>query len=249
MIDLHCHLLPGIDDGARDMPMALDLARASVANGITHAVLTPHIYAGRWDNRLSNLGGVFAEYQQALADAGIPLQVYLGGEVHLLPDAFNLMDAGDLPYIGVWRGYKVILLELPDSHIPVGVLKAVELFIRAGYLPMIAHPERNKEVMRNIKRLQPLLKAGCLVQLTAAAVVGKFGAPAHKACLQLLDNGWATVVATDAHNLEHRPPIMLEARAALDELYGEEAGEVLTEANPLTILQGREEFAPLQQAA
>ena len=249
MIDLHCHLLPGIDDGARDMPMALDLARMSVANGITHAVLTPHVYAGRWDNRLSNLGGVFSDYKNALAAARIPLQVYLGGEVHLLPDAFNLMDARDLPYLGVWRGYKVILLELPDSHIPVGVLKAVDMFVRAGYLPMIAHPERNKEVMRNVKRLQPLLKAGCLVQLTAASVVGKFGAPAHKTCLKLLDNGWATVVATDAHNLVHRPPIMAEARAALDEMYGEEAGEVLTSANPRTILEGREEFGAEQAAA
>ncbi len=249
MIDLHCHLLPGIDDGARDMRMALDLARASVANGITHAVMTPHIYAGRWDNRLSNLGPVFESFQTALASAQIPLQIYLGGEVHLLPDAFTLMDTQDLPHIGVWRGYKVILLELPDSHIPVGVLKAIDMFIRAGYLPMIAHPERNKEVMRNVKRLEPLLKAGCLVQLTAASVCGKFGAPAHKTSLQLLDNGWATVVATDAHNLAHRPPIMAAARAALDEMFGEEAGEVLTDANPRTILEGREEFQAAPAAA
>lgn len=249
MIDLHCHLLPGIDDGARDLPMALELAKASVANGITHAVMTPHIYAGRWDNCLSNLGSVFKDYQRALLDASIPLEIYLGGEVHLLPDAFTLMDAQDLPFIGVWRGYKVILLELPDSHIPVGVNKAVDMFVRAGYLPMIAHPERNKEVMRNVRRLEPLLKAGCLVQLTAASVVGKFGKPAHKTALQLLDNGWATVIATDAHNLAHRPPIMAEARIALDELYGAEAGEVLTEANPRTILEGRADFVLAQAAA
>lgn len=249
MIDLHCHLLPGIDDGARDMPTALKLAAMSVANGITHAVMTPHIYAGRWDNCLSNLQPVFSGYQQALKEAGIPLEIYLGGEVHLLPDAFTLMDTHDLPHIGVWRGYKVILLELPDSHIPVGVLKAVDMFIKAGFLPMIAHPERNKDVMRNVKRLEPLLKAGCLVQLTAASICGKFGAPALKTALKLLDNGWATVVATDAHNLVHRPPIMAEARAALDEMYGEEAGEVLTDANPRTILEGREEFVPVKAAA
>ena len=249
MIDLHCHLLPGIDDGARDMPMALELAKASVANGITHAVVTPHIYAGRWDNRLSNLDPVFKAYQQALSTAGIPLEIYLGGEVHLLPDAFTLMDAQDLPFVGVWRGYKVVLLELPDSHIPVGVNKAIDMFVRSGYLPMIAHPERNKDVMRNVRRLEPLLKAGCLVQLTAASIVGKFGKPAHKTALQLLDNGWATVVATDAHNLAHRPPIMAEARHALDELYGAEAGEVLTDANPRTILEGRADFVIAQAAA
>lgn len=249
MIDLHCHLLPGIDDGARDMRAALDLARVAVNNGITHAVMTPHIYAGRWDNSLSNLRPVFNSFQRAVNDAEIPLEIFLGGEVHLLPDAFTLMDAQDLPHIGVWRGYKVILLELPDSHVPVGALKAVDMFIRAGYLPMIAHPERNKEVMRNVRRLEPLLKAGCLVQLTAASVCGKFGAPARKTSLQLLDNGWATVVATDAHNLAHRPPIMAEARAALNEMFGEEAGEVLTHANPRTILEGREEFQITRAAA
>lgn len=249
MIDLHCHLLPGVDDGARDLSSALDLARASVANGIEQAVLTPHVLAGRWDNSVSSLTAIFCDYRQSLIEHQIPLEVYLGGEVHLLPDAFNLLDVNDLPFVGGWRGYRVLLLELPDSHIPVGAMKAVEMFLRRGVLPMIAHPERNKDVMRNHKRLEPFLKAGCLVQLTAASVTGDFGEPAHKASLKLLDAGWATVVATDAHNLAHRPPMMAKARAALDELYGPEAGEVLTDANPRVILEGRPEFHKVERAA
>lgn len=249
MIDLHCHLLPGVDDGARDLPLALDLARASVANGIRQAVLTPHVYAGRWDNSVSNLTATFDAFRKALRDEAIPLEVYLGGEVHLLPDAFNLLDVEDLPFVGGWRGYRVMLLELPDSHIPVGAMKAVEMFLRRGVLPMIAHPERNKEVMRNHKRIEPFVKAGCLMQLTAASVCGQFGAPAHKTSLKLLDAGWATVVATDAHNLAHRPPIMAAARACLDDAYGAEAGEVLTDANPRVILEGRPEFSRDAKAA
>ncbi len=249
MIDLHCHLLPGVDDGARDLPTALELARASVQNGITHAVLTPHVFGGRWDNAVSNLTPVFEAFRQSLLDHEVPLEVFLGGEVHLLPDAFNLLDVNDLPFVGGWRGHRVMLLELPDSHIPVGAMKAVEMFLRRGVLPMIAHPERNKEVMRNHKRIEPFIKAGCLMQLTAASVCGLFGAPAHKTSLKLLDAGWASVVATDAHNLAHRPPMLAQARTSLDEMYGAEAGEVLTEANPRVILEGRPEFPREARAA
>ncbi len=249
MIDLHCHLLPGVDDGPRDLATAIALSRASVANGIKQAVLTPHVFAGRWENAVSSLSPTFDHFVRALREHDVPLEVFLGGEIHLQPEAFNLLDINDLPVVGGWRGYKVVLLEFPDSHIPVGAMKAVEMFMRRGVLPMIAHPERNKDVMRNVKRIEPFVKAGCLLQLTGASVCGLFGAPAHKTSLKLLDAGWATVIATDAHNLAHRPPIMNQARAALDALYGSEAGEVLTEANPRVILQGRPEFARVAHAA
>jgi len=97
MIDLHCHLLPGVDDGARTMEDALTLAEAAVANGVKASVLTPHVYPGVFDNRLSTLRPVYEEYRDALARAGIALDVHLGGEVHLHPDAFELLEADDLP--------------------------------------------------------------------------------------------------------------------------------------------------------
>ena len=100
MIDLHCHLLPGVDDGSRTMEDALELARAAVANGIHTSVLTPHIYPGVFDNQRSSLLPVFAEYRQALWEAGIPLDVRLGGEVHLHPDVFDTFARGELPKIG-----------------------------------------------------------------------------------------------------------------------------------------------------
>ena len=128
MIDLHCHLLPGVDDGSRTMEDALELARAAVANGIHTSVLTPHIYPGVFDNQRSSLLPVFAEYRQALWEAGIPLDVRLGGEVHLHPDVFDMFARGELPMIGGLNGKKMMLLEFPDGVIPHGSDVACRMF-------------------------------------------------------------------------------------------------------------------------
>jgi protein-tyrosine phosphatase len=104
---------------------------------------------------------------------------------------------------------------------------------------MIAHPERNRDVMRAPNRLAPFIDAGCLVQLTAASVCGWFGVAAHRAALAILDAGWATAVATDAHNLRHRPPVLADARRALRMRFGPEAAVTLTETNPGAIVAGR----------
>lgn len=252
MIDLHCHYLPGVDDGARDLAAALDLARAAVANGITHAVLTPHVYPGRWDNTVDRVAPVFNAYRAALAQENIPLGVSLGGEIHLLPESVDWLAEGRAPYVGGWRGRRVVLLELPDSQIPIGAVQVAEHLMRHGIVPMIAHPERNKDVMRDIRRIEPFLRIGCLLQLTAASVCGWFGANAHRAALELLDADWVFTVATDAHNLAHRPPVLAEARAVIESRYGPDAGFVLTERNAGEVVAERHHLgldAPARRAA
>lgn len=235
MIDLHCHYLPGIDDGARSMAGALSLARAASLNGIRHAVLTPHLHTGRWDNWLSATQPVFEEFQAELAAQNIDLSVSLGGEVHLTADALTRVTSGDVPFIGQWEGKKVLLLELPDSHIPTGATQAVEFLLKENVIPMIAHPERNKSVMRSLSKLKPLVECGCLFQLTAASVCGKFGPHAFKTAHEIIRSGWATAVATDAHNLEHRPPILAEAYIFLVEKYGYDYADAVTKTNPALI--------------
>lgn len=232
MIDLHCHYLPGIDDGARDMDAALGLARAAYDNGIRTAVLTPHLYPGRWDNRRSAIEPVFAEFKQALVDNQIALEVRLGAEVHLLPDSLALLDIDEIPFLGMHKGNRVVLLEFPDGQIPVGAMMAVKFFLRRGVTPMIAHPERNKDVMRNIQKITPFVQEGCLLQLTAASVCGRFGSSALETAQKILDAGLAHVVATDSHNLAHRPPILAEAKLALSNRYGVETALRLTSINP-----------------
>ena len=239
MIDLHCHFLPGVDDGARTIHDALALAAASVDNGITHAVLTPHIHPGYFDNSLSTLRPVFDDYRASLAAAGIQLNVLLGGEVRLHPDALDLLGADDLPVIGTLGDDRVVLLEFPDGQIPAGADVACRYFADRGVRWLIAHPERNKEVMRDPMRIKPFVDSGCLLQLTAASVIGRFGPQALQAAHQLLAKGLVAVVATDAHNLAHRPPMLHEAREAITRLYGSGLAHRLTEETPGGIIASR----------
>ena len=239
MIDLHCHFLPSVDDGARTPEDALALAAASVANGITHAVLTPHVHPGYFDNRLSTLTTVFDTYRAALADAGIDLKVFLGGEVRLHPDALDLLAADELPVIGSLGEDRIVLIEFPDGHIPAGAEVACRYFAKQGVRWLIAHPERNKEVMRSPMRIKPFVDSGCLLQLTAASVIGRFGPQALQASHQLLVKGLVSVIATDSHNLRHRPPMLNEAREAIARLYGSGLAHRLTEENPGKIIAER----------
>ncbi|MDO4636143.1 MAG: hypothetical protein Q4B13_01180 [Lautropia sp.] len=239
MIDLHCHLLPGVDDGSRTMEDALALASAAVANGIHTAVLTPHVYPGVFDNRRSSLLPAFAAYRQALAQADIALDVRLGGEVHLLPDVFDLLAQDELPMIGGLDGRRMMLLEFPDGAIPHGSDVACRMFADQGVRWLIAHPERNKAVMRNPDCIKPFVDMGCLLQLTAASVIGAFGRAAGQTAHTLLSRGLAHVVASDAHNLGHRPPRMNEARQYLSQHFGMGIAYRLTEENPARILAER----------
>ena len=239
LIDVHCHYLPGVDDGARTIQDAIALLRAACEDGAGAAVLTPHVHAGRWDNALSTLQPRFAAIRRLIAGKGIGIRLYLGAEVHLLPASLALIEAGDVPYLGGWDGMKVLLLELPDGHIPAEAIGSVRRLLRRDVLPMIAHPERNKAVMRNVDAIEPFVLEGCLLQLTAASVIGEFGDRAARASRELLERGWATLVASDAHHLMRRPPRLGAARRWLREHYGEAVAAEMTAVAPGRIVAGR----------
>lgn len=239
MIDVHCHYLPAVDDGASDLQTALKLIKRSYADGVRKLVLTPHIYAGRWDNSLSFLLPRFEAFRNLVASKGIEVELFLGAEVHLLPESLRLLSEGEIPFIGGWDGMKVMLLELPDGRIPPNAISAVRYLIREGVLPMLAHPERNKMVMDKIQSLEPFVEEGCLLQLTAASVIGEFGDRARDCAQAILQRDWATVVASDAHNLRHRTSRMKAAYRHLYKHYGEEVADRLTKAAPGRLLEGR----------
>ncbi len=236
MIDLHSHLLPGIDDGARSLDDALQLARVAVADGITHITCTPHIHPGRYDNSLRSIQPVFERFAEALQAADIPLSVAMAAEVRLSAEVLSLVAQSQLPFLGTWQGQQVMLLELPHSHIPPGSDKLVSWLLQRNILPMIAHPERNKEIMRDLNAIAPFVELGCLFQVTAMSVAGQFGALSLERALQMLDNDWVTVLATDAHNLQHRPPRLSEGYAAAKAHVGAAAADQLVWDNPAAIL-------------
>jgi protein-tyrosine phosphatase len=238
MIDLHCHYLPGIDDGAATLEEALALARAAVDDGIHTAVMTPHVHPGRYENNASSIRKLCRAFQQVLVHKEIPLEIRVGGEVRISEDIMSMIEQDEIPFLGEIDGYRIVLLEFPHSHLIVGADKLVERLLARRVRPLIAHPERNKEVMRNPDKMRPYVKEGCLLQVTGGSLIGAFGKPAQQCATQLVERGWVSVVATDAHNLEHRPPNLHLAYGALVELGGESLARELTEHMPSRIIAG-----------
>jgi tyrosine-protein phosphatase YwqE len=233
MIDIHSHILPGIDDGARDLAEALALARAYVADGVTQVVATPHIYPGVFDNTPDTVGAAFDLLQEALVREGIPLRLSRGAEVRVSEELPELVLRQQLLFLDSGqREMRHVLLELPDGQIPVGTDRLVDWLLQRQIRPVLAHPERNKAVMADPLKMRPFVTRGCRLQVTAGAVLGQFGDKAQRAARALLDQGWVTAVASDAHNLIARAPRMTPARAWLVSQYGERAAEVLTLEGP-----------------
>ena len=236
MIDLHCHLLPGIDDGPETLELALQLARHAIASGIRVAVVTPHMHAGRYDNRATSIRQLAASFQAELDREGIALRLQAAAEVRLDHEVISWIAEGHVPFLGRWGTENVMLLELPHSHVPVGADKLVEWLLKQGILPMIAHPERNKDIMRSTDKLLPFIRLGCLLQVTAGAVAGRFGEGARDRAIDLLGKGWVTVLASDAHNMEARPPELEPGRSAAAAIVGEEESWNLVRHRPAKII-------------
>jgi protein-tyrosine phosphatase len=245
MIDIHCHLIPGIDDGAPNPEAALELARALVQDGVTHAVCTPHVYPGRFNNRRSSIKTQFDALRDLLDAAGIELGLGFAGEVRLAVEILQLLDMDEIPFMGTLpNGDRTMLLELPDAQIPVGSDRFVEKLRQLKVVPVIAHPERNKAVMADPGRIAPFVDMGCRLQLTSGSLIGSFGERAKLTSKRLLDAGWVHAVASDAHNLGGRKPCMAKAHAWLTQRYGSTIAQRLTVQGPAELIQVPMVIAP-----
>lgn len=237
MIDLHSHLLPGIDDGAPDLETALALARVAVQDGITHLVCTPHIHPGRYDNTPASIAAARETLVAGLKAENIALQISAAAEVRFGMELMVGIGQGQIPFLGEWQGKKVLLLEFPHSEVPFGAERLTSWLLQRNIVPMIAHPERNKGIMRSPSKLKPFLDQGCLLQVTASSVAGGFGPAAEEIAQALLQEGVVTILASDAHNLEHRPPILSEGLECAAQLIGESQAEQLVRGTPWQIAQ------------
>ncbi len=240
MIDIHCHLLPAIDDGAVSLDEAIALAEVAVNDGIKECILTPHIYPGRWDNNALSINAAMEKFRVELDKKSIPLVLNAGGEVRLTDHIFSQLDGGHLPFLGRLEGYSLLLLEFPHSHIIPGSSQLVKWLIGKSIKPVIAHPERNKSIMKDPGLIDPFLEAGCLLQVTAGALTGRFGSTAEKVAWQLIEQDSVTFVASDAHNTRARPPVLSEAFSRIEEKMGSEYAWRIFRDNQRQMLDGKE---------
>ena len=232
MIDIHCHLLPGIDDGPPNIEAALALAKALADDGITHVVMTPHVFPGRFENWRSSIDKEQQRFAALLATSGIALKLSWAAEVRLTPEVLELLDRDELPFLGQVGGYRTMLLEMPDGQVPLGAMHFVRRLLAAKVRPVIVHPERNRGVMEKPERLREFVDQGCFLQVTAGSLVGQFGARAQAVAADLVERGWVHALASDAHNICGRRPRMGDAARWLLQHHGATVARELTLLGP-----------------
>jgi len=239
MIDIHCHFLPGIDDGPKTLEQSLEMARIATRNGISHSILTPHIHPGRYQNDRNLIKMAWQKFSSELEKAEIPLQTGFAAEVRVSPEVMTMVRDNAIPFYGELEGYKILLLEFPHSHIPPGSEKLVQWLLDQNIKPLIAHPERNRAVMRKYTKIEPFVQMGCLLQVTAGSLVGSFGEYAQVCAEHLLEQGWVSYLASDAHNDKHRSPRLDHGRKAAALIVGEEMAQQLVFAAPKVLVQSQ----------
>lgn len=235
MIDMHCHILPGIDDGAKDMAESLSLVQLAVEQGVKRIVATPHIQLGRYDNTLGIIEAKLFQLRTALSYLNLDVEVSAGAEIRICPEIMLLVQQNQLPFIGSYEGDNVMLMELPHSHVPPGTDKLINWLMKNGVRPMIAHPERNREFQANPKKIEPFIRQGCLFQLTASVLTGDMGDTSLSLAKKWLLNDVFTIIATDSHSVKRRPPRLLGAFQEASRLLGEEKAIDLVSHTPRLI--------------
>ena len=240
MIDLHLHVLPGIDDGASDLDEACRMCQIALDDGCQALVVTPHQRHDLWDNReRETLEELLEQVQRAFGDE---LRLHLGAEIRvdsdLLSEIEEIGERGGTPTS--LAGSRYLLLELDRDGVDLGpdpVALTHELTV-AGWVPIFAHPE-HIHGLDDLALAEQLVAAGGLFQLTAMSVTGDFGPRAQSLCTHYLDAGLAHFVASDAHGAGWRPPGLSQARAALARHWGEETAERLTHTHPDAVVTDR----------
>lgn len=220
MIDLHCHILPGVDDGADTLEDSLAMAEAAVASGITHLLCTPHHQNGQFNNPMTQVMTAVDDLQKALDDAGILLKIFEGQEIRLTGKLLSSLAAGELLTVDTEGRY--LLIEFPTMEVPSYTERVFIALLSQGIIPIIVHPERNAYFRKDPNRLIPYLEMGCLAQLTAPSLVGIFGKSIQKTAKEMVTHQLVQLVASDAHGFKKRPFYLKEAYEEIAKLTGDD---------------------------
>lgn len=233
MIDLHSHILPGIDDGSKSLEMSLSMARIAVDDGIGIMACTPHIYPGLYLNNSAGITAARDALQASLDQHGIALQLTTGADVHLVPGLLEGLRAGTVPCL---HNTRYLLLE-PSHHVaPPRFAESVFQLVAAGYVPVITHPERLTWIEDNFQVFKDLTLQGAWIQVTAGALTGLFGPRVKYWGERFLGDGLTHILATDAHSSGGRIPVLSEAKAIAERMLGHEEAQLLVEGRPALLL-------------
>ena len=242
MIDLHTHILPGVDDGVKEEDEAVEFARAAFADGVRTLVATPHSKDGFFENGRAEVLAAVERLQGKLREAGIGLTLLPGAEVYIAPDLVERVKDGRALTLG--DNGKTLLLELSLSQYPMELQNLVFSLRLAGLVVLFAHPERIRYFQEDVRRWEEMVRLGAYGQITTGSVLGTFGEDAQEFSELLLRRGLAHVLASDAHNLRGRPPILSRAVEAVAAIVGAEEARKMVSDRPRALLDGRDPEPP-----
>lgn len=233
MIDLHSHILHGIDDGAVDMQMSIAMAKIAVADGTSILACTPHFMPGVYDNSVAVLNRSVGELAKKLLEEKISLKLVTGGDVHIAPELHSQLASHTVPTLANSRYF---LFEPPHHVAPPNLIKYCRRLLDFGFIPILTHPERFTWIENHYELVCELDEIGVPLQLTAKSVYGGFGKRPKYWSDRMLEEGRVDFIASDAHNITSRPPGLSQAYEFVERRLGKKAVDKIMIANPSRVI-------------
>lgn len=234
MIDIHCHILPGVDDGPKQDSDTIAMLEHAIAEGITDIIATPHHRNRSYVNEKSEVLSAVEKLNSLIEKHSLPIKIHPGQEVRIYGEIVEDFDRDEILTLAGTSKY--VLVELPSNQVPAYTERVMYDMLVAGLVPIIAHPERNSAIMEDPEKLFRLINQGALSQVTAASVSGDFGKKIQRFSMELIEHHLAHFVASDAHDIDRRGFTMKRALEALDASYESDFGVVQNAANLLNDL-------------
>ena len=246
MIDLHTHILPGVDDGLNTEDEAVEFARVAYEDGVRTIVATPHCKEGSWDNTREDMLTGVERLRDRLEREGVEIRLEPGAEVHLAPELVQRVSDGRAPTLA--DNGKTLLLELSLSQYPVELENLIFELKLAGLEVLLAHPERIRYFQEDPARYEAAVRGGAFGQITTGSILGQFGSRAKEYSIELLRKGLVHVLSSDAHDVNRRPPVLSPTVSAIVPLVGEAYARAMTVDVPRALLDGRTPEIPQVEA-
>lgn len=236
MIDIHSHILPNVDDGSESLEMSIDMAKVYIENGINTVIATPHYMEGSIVSSSNKNKEVLEELRKLLFKEGLDFDIYLGNEFYISTNIIKDIEDGKVCTL---NGTRYILIELPMNDIPLYVDDVIYELLLKGFIPIIAHPERNLKIVKDPNILYNYIKKGALTQLNLPSLEGRYGSSVKSTAEILLDSNMVHFVGTDAHTNRLRSPNVKKALEILKSIVGSDDFEDLTYNNARLLLDNK----------
>jgi len=233
MVDLHCHILPAVDDGSDSWETSVEMCRIAARDGIRHSVATPHANERYAYDRQQHA----ATLENLQKEVGATPQLSLGCDFHFSYDNVQAAIAKPADYAIATSGY--LLIEFSDYALPPFLADALARLEGAGLQAIVTHPERNMLLQREPEQVIKLAQRGCIIQVTASALTGRFGEKAQRVARWLLERDAVHVLASDAHDPRHRPPVLSAGMEAAAQICGADVARALVDDNPQAIVSNQ----------